>query len=331
MDVKLVNVDVSGDEYVGALAGSSPSEVSDIIGCSVTGGSVTASGSKLGGLLGYNDGFVQNCYSTVLVSGSATDAGGLIGENYNGTVTGCYTAGTLSGSNTYTGGLVGYAGSNSTVTQSYSEMAVTGYAKTGSLIGQNRGTVSDCYALGDASASFTGSGCETGALVGFNYGSIQNCFSTGSVTDCLSGAAIAGCSYEGDIAGCFWDIQTSGEDKAYTIAFDYTPVYSSQGVAGSKTTAQMQSKSTFTDEGWDFSSDDGDEQVWIMLPGSYPKLAVFGYEIEGDIDGSGEVNLEDLSMMAAEWLLAGDYAADINDDGKVDMEDYAALAEYWQG
>ncbi|OXU15671.1 GLUG motif-containing protein [Sedimentisphaera salicampi] len=331
MDVKLVNVDVSGDDYVGALAGSSPSEVSNVIGCSATGGSVSASGNNLGGLIGCNHGFVQNCYSTLLVSGSATDAGGLIGENYNGTVTGCYTAGTLSCSNTYTGGLVGYAGGSSTITQSYSEMDVTGYAIVGSLVGQNRGIVSDCYAVGNANAAFTGTGCETGALVGFNYGSIQNCFSAGETADCLSSAAIAGCSYEDDISGCFWDTQTSGEDKAYTQAFDYTPVYSTVGVAEGKTTSQMQSKSTFTAEGWDFSSEDGDDQIWIMLPGSYPKLAVFGYEIEGDIDGSGEVNLDDLSMMAAEWLLAGDYAADINEDGMVDLEDYAALASYWQG
>jgi len=63
------------------------------------------------------------------------------------------------------------------------------------------------------------------------------------------------------VTSSFWDIQTSGQ----TI---------SAGGTG-KTTAEMKTRSTFTDAGWDFvgETENGTEDIWWILEGKdYPHL-----------------------------------------------------------
>jgi len=58
------------------------------------------------------------------------------------------------------------------------------------------------------------------------------------------------------------------------------------------------------------------------------------YEVElpaGDIDDSGEVDFGDVSILAGNWLSAGDcIRADLNDDGVVNFGDFAVLAGQWR-
>jgi hypothetical protein len=69
-------------------------------------GSVSG-GSQTGGLVGINNGTIQNCYNTSSVSGS-TNTGGIAGQN-NGTVQNCFASGKISGG-VNTGGVVGSGG-----------------------------------------------------------------------------------------------------------------------------------------------------------------------------------------------------------------------------
>jgi len=63
------------------------------------------------------------------------------------------------------------------------------------------------------------------------------------------------------VSNCFWDIDTSGQTQ-------------SAGGMG-KTTAEMQTESTFTDAGWDFMGEtaNGTEDIWwILEEQDYPGL-----------------------------------------------------------
>ena len=72
-------------------------------------------------------------------------------------------------------------------------------------------------------------------------GTISQCYATGSVTGSDDIGGLVGENWY-DISKCFWDIETSG------IGQSGDDIYGAVG----KTTAEMQTQSTFTDAGWDF-------------------------------------------------------------------------------
>ncbi len=90
--------------------------------------------------------------------------------------------------------------------------------------------------------------------------------STGTVNGNASVGGLVGNNYDvlggmGSTTSSFWDIETSGQA-------------SSAGGTG-KTTAEMQTASTFLEAGWDFMGDaeNGTEDVWWINEGQdYPRL-----------------------------------------------------------
>ncbi len=180
-NVGLVDVNVTGDTYVGGLVAVNGGTVSN----SYATGSVKGT-SIVGGLVGINNGTVDNSYATTSLIGD-TQVGGLVGVN-QGTVTNSYATGSVSGSN-YVGGLVG-TNYNATISNSYATGSVNGNSDVGGLVGMNRstGTINNSYATG----SVIGSHNVEGGLVGFNYGTISNSYATGS---------ISGSSYVGGLVG----------------------------------------------------------------------------------------------------------------------------------
>ena len=144
-----------------------------------------------------------------------------------------------------------------TVTQCYSTGAVSGNSSAGGLMSHNYGTVTQCYSTGAVS------GREwVGGLVGFNYGTVIQCYSTGTVFGHSDVGGLIGYKpYNGRVSNCFWDTRTSGQAR-------------SAGGTG-KTTAEMQTASTFLEAGWDFvgETDNGTEDIWWILEGQdYPRL-----------------------------------------------------------
>ncbi len=163
----------------------------------------------------------------------------------------------ITGSGDSVGTLVG-SKMGGTVTHCYCTGKVSGDWYVGGLVGQNyHGYLTQCYSTG----SVTGGG-SVGGLVGGTYG--------GTVTHCYSTGAVSGNSHVGGLIGsiewpavtaCFWDTETSGQTT-------------SEGGTG-KTTAEMQSASTFLEAGWDFVGEtaNGTEDIWWILEGQdYPKL-----------------------------------------------------------
>jgi len=188
------------------------------------------------GIFGYVSGFGAEIKKLGLVNpviaGSGSVVGALVGWSSNATINNCYVAGgSVSGANVI-GGLVGQVGffGNTTIYNCYTDITVSGNDAVGGLCGWVfDGTISNCYSAG----SVSGTG-NVGGLVGDNQDTIEN---------------------------SFWDIEASGQVSGVGAG-------SSSGALG-KTTAQMQTQSTFTDAGWDFSM-----PIWKMCQcADYPRLA----------------------------------------------------------
>ena len=100
---------------------------------------------------------------------------------------------------------------------------------------------------------------------------------------------------------------------------------SSDGGTG-KTTAQMQSESTFAAAGWDFN-----ETWWINEARDYPRLF---WQPFGDVDNDSRVDLNDFAVMAAAWgseLGDGNYnsVCELSGDDAIDTADLVVLAGVW--
>jgi len=278
------------------------------------------------GLFNYvvQDGQIRNLgVENVNITGRGP-VGGLVGDNGGGTITSCYVTGSVSGSS-IVGGLVGWT-YNSIITSCYADGVMTGDYEIGGLAGWTiDSTITNCYANGSVSGSSI-----VGGLSGVNSGMICSCYATGIVIG--TGDSVGGLVGDNSdtITFCFWDTKTSGRSNGVGYG-------SSNGVTGI-TTAQMQTHSTFTDAGWDFTNEttNGINDIWRMcIDGvDYPRLNL--ESIEGDFTCPDGVNTEDLNSYVDHWLMNNcmvdnDYCggADLNFSGVVDLTDWMIFAENW--
>jgi hypothetical protein len=101
----------------------------------------------------------------------------------------------------YVGGLVG--NNNGSISNCYSTGSVSGCSSVGGLVGVNNyGSISNCYSTGAVSS---GDDYCVGGLVGDNYsGNISNCYSTGTVSGpWYVGGLVGGNNYSGNISNCY--------------------------------------------------------------------------------------------------------------------------------
>jgi len=177
INLGLVNCDIKGMYYVGGIAGAASNGL--VENCYAT-GIISISGvdvcGSVGGIAGYSDGTVKNCYAAVNVSAGNHDwaIGGVVGENY-GMVENCYATGNIS------------VGSDSSA--------------IGGVVGQNDGgTVKNCYATGDVSEGSVS--YSIGGVVGINSGMVENCYATGIVSGGSASYSIGGIVGAGDVKNC---------------------------------------------------------------------------------------------------------------------------------
>jgi len=252
---------------VGGLVGENQGTITD---CYAT-GNVTGKGNQgnnIGGLVGSNYKTITNCYATGNVTGR--DAiGGLVGFSggeaigFNvkttggGKISNCYATGKIDGSS-YVGGLVGKDGGNSIIENSYSTGNVTSSGNyTGGLMGNNGGTIMNCYAIGNVKGN-----SSVGGLIGenSNKGTITNCYAVGKVLGATSNNAVgglAGLNNGSLIKKSYYDRQTSGQ------------VDINKGEP--KSTVQMKQQATFVE--WNF------DKIWIINAeknDGYPYLKSMG-------------------------------------------------------
>lgn len=255
---------VTGDDDVGGLIGYiwTDATVTDCTAnVSVTGD------TDIGGLAGRNAGTVTGCAANGDVVATGAAAGGLVGATYSSEpiVADSCATGTVSGGDYYIGGLVGLNNPNTTVTGSYATGAVNGTGLyVGGLVGRNRdgAVVQNCYARGATNGED-----RVGGLVGGNGesagGTVTDSYATGAVSGSNSGGLV-GVNAAGTVTGGFWNVATTGQPT------------SDGGTAA--TTTQMQTKSTYTDAGWDFIGEaiNGTDDVWAIdstMNDGYPYLS----------------------------------------------------------
>jgi len=186
-NIGLVNVNVTGSNYVGGLVGDGYSATRSVsILNSYSTGNVN--GTKyVGGLLGSSRGQISDSYSTanVVLRGGSSSVGGLIGWNEACNVSDSYATGNVTGTGNYVGGLVGQSSNNCYYFNSYATGNVTGTGNyVGGLIGGNgmgEFFISKCYSTGNVMGG-TGVGGLIGQSVSLTTSNISNSYATGNVT-----------------------------------------------------------------------------------------------------------------------------------------------------
>ncbi|MEN6576709.1 MAG: hypothetical protein ABFD90_10225 [Phycisphaerales bacterium] len=275
---------ITGDAYVGGLVGSNDGGIET----SYATGVVNGTHPYAGGLVGCNFGSVAGSHSAGTVSGSA-HVGGLVGCNHAGDIIASRSTAAADGTGSYVGGLVGY--SSGSIGMSRSSGPVSGPDHIGGLVGCNEGSVaascsSSVVEGGDLVGGLVGSNWghiansysggtvagdnEVGGLVGCNFGAPVGFHTGGSITRCYSTGAVSGSGFVGGLVGSsgtegvtagFWDTETSGQ--------------SASAIGEGKTTAELQTASTFLEAWWDFADEtaNGTEDIWWITEGAdYPRL-----------------------------------------------------------
>ncbi len=181
-NVSLLNADISGTNYVGAIVGQSSNGLT-LNNCSVQ-GSVTGT-QDVGGIAGsLGNSSMTNCSMIGTITGN-NKVGGCLATATNTTIRSCSSAGSvsrLSEDNTklYWGGIVAFSNFNSDISLCTSSATITGNYYSGGIGGYLASTsVDSCYASGDVIG-----GTRTGGLIGNGYQLIyvKDSFASGNVT-----------------------------------------------------------------------------------------------------------------------------------------------------
>jgi hypothetical protein len=368
-NVSLESGYVSGDGYVGGLAGMNDGTihycymtgsvngnygVGGLVGGSFAGdishsyatGPVSGYHNNIGGLLGYSrNTTISHCNARGQVTGTLTfKIGGLIGFCKSGEIISCYATGSVICNFDYVGGLVGemhwFVGEGGTIGNSYATGNTSGRDMVGGLTGSNAGYVNNSFATG----SITGAS-DVGGLVGVAYSrDYNNCYATGSVIGVDSVGGLIGKGNFGILNSCYATGSVTGDvlvggligfkGQYVTINDSYflSPVDGGgpdNGFGTPLTDVQMKQQSTFTN--WDFVT-----PTWKICEGTnYPKLA-WQIPLPGDFVCPDGVNFIDFSILASSWLSAAgeiDWNAvcDISDpnDDIIDELDLAVFCENW--
>ena len=199
-NLKLTNISVAGNKYVGALVGDATNSTLSSIGLigdnsqRSSNAEIKGTKSRVGSLVGSFSGTISDASSnlTVIGAGNSNSIGGLVGEQNGGSIIKSWASGNVSSnvsSNWGYGGLVGSKNSGS-ISQSWASGNVSSNgnnnAQYGGLVGlQNGGSISQSWASGNVSSdSNEKANWYYGGLVGLqnNNGSISQSWASGNVS-----------------------------------------------------------------------------------------------------------------------------------------------------
>ena len=198
--IHVINPEIKGGWWIGGLFGYC--ERVSITRCAVTGGSITATNWKVGGIAaGAYDATIKDCSVdeiTIFTSatGFANDIGGIIGYLANNgyeksVVKNCSFDGSVTASDNYAGGIVGHTAGVVEVANCTTKGTVTGSSYVGGILGADDGTTT----IADSISSAETSGINhIGGIVGYATANttIENNTSTGKVTGELNVGQIVG-------------------------------------------------------------------------------------------------------------------------------------------
>jgi filamentous hemagglutinin family protein len=205
----VVGTAVTGTSEVGGLVGYNQSLTFSgltggiIVGSYVSGGSISGSNGKIGGLVAFNNGTISQSYvdgtsvqSTVTALGlAALSIGGLAG-NSTGTISGSFVNG-----------------------GSVSAALTDGSAAVGGLVGNNLGALSNSFTSG---GTVSGAGAwNIGGVAGINDGSIDGTYAAMTMNSAWghSGLVATNGLYAA-VSNSFWDKNLSGDTTLFGIQTD---------------------------------------------------------------------------------------------------------------
>jgi len=331
--------------------------IGGLVGENTNNGSITGSGaeatvkgvSTIGGLAGYSDGKITDCYARGSVTATGDNAGGLVGRVYNSnaTISNSNSISEVSGDENV-GGLVGFVGyASGKIDSCFAKGTATGTTNVGGLVGLLQGTslalsgsdvdvvgsshhvgglvgklyyasIDNSYAHGDVSGTGWG---HFGGLVGYNDNSaVEYCYATGAVTcDGNSKGGLVGSNYGACTnTNSYYDTETSGMSDT------------DKGIG--MTTAQMKDATSY--EGWDFAD------TWAISNDTndgYPYLRALTPDFgRGDVNGDKSIDNKDATYLLrylADWTIPGlaQEALDVDGSDEVDNKDATILLRYLAG
>ena len=213
--IKWLTID-SSDKYIGLFG--YVGEGGCVQNVNLEGGSIKGN-SYVGGVAGYNDGTVSNCYNTGDVSGNDY-VGGVTGWNNYGTVSNCYNTGKVKGSFDV-GGVAGWNKDHGTVENCYNTGDVTGSGYVGGVVGYNTESseVENCYNIGGVK----GAAASCGGVVGHNTPSskVKNCYFDKDLCAINRKSAIGNSSDTENVKG-LTTVQMTGEGAIAETTMNFT-------------------------------------------------------------------------------------------------------------
>ena len=174
-------------------------------------GFVNGTNNRTGGIVGNNEGTIENCINNAQITGTQ-EVGGIAGYSKKA-ITNCINNGSVTGTEIYVGGIVGWIDSASTLKKciNYGNVGGTGTTGVGGIVGCAKSLVSDCTNYG----TITGNE-NIGGIVGEtseNSNGVKNCTNHGSITGTSNvggivgynlykeNASISSCSNLGQVSG----------------------------------------------------------------------------------------------------------------------------------
>ena len=135
----------------------------------------------------------------------------------------------------YVGGVVG--DNNGTVTNCYNTGSVTGKDYVGGVVGCSDSTFTNCYNTGIVNGND-----NVGGVVGYNAddgGTVTNCYNTGSITGKEHVGGVVGDAYKTDVTNCYNTGSITGKEDVGGVVGDgsnstFTDCYNTGSVTGEK-------------------------------------------------------------------------------------------------
>lgn len=268
-----------------------------------------------GGITAQNSGTISFSKNLSTISANSIESqitarcGGIAGEMTGGEIKQCYNSGNVNAtatkykSYTYSGGMVAYI-SGGKINDCYNIADIYGESKSssassyvGGLIGYNstRGTIKNCYAVGNNSGKASSNNLYVGYICGYNStNTIDNCYYLGIENN--------GSGF-GDISTQYGNNSLNLQDKNTYSEFDFNKIWT---ITVDKNYSYPQLKL--------LPMDYNNEDSTII--------------ITGDINGDENINVVDIVRLK-KFLADMDYcvssSADLNDDGKINSLDLTIL------
>ena len=209
----------------------------------------------------------------------------------------------------------------------------------GLVINTGGGVIDQCFT--DIDANF-GAYNEIyyGAFTGSIGDTISNCYvqgsvnSEGSITTLIGfwGRKITNCYCALDINAeveKFYFFKVSSGSETYCFCDnELSSNSSSEFYSTGLSTAEMKDVDTYLAAGWYFAVEGGTEGIWQILGENYPTLM---WEGTPDINEDENVNIADMSILAANWMVAEpvNSGVDFDRSGIIDLVDLEIFSEYW--